>query len=40
MVEYCVGRDGDILKFEGEPLSIIPNGEKLEYGSYINKEES
>lgn len=33
--EYFVDDNGDIMSFPGEPLEILPNGDKLVYGTYI-----
>jgi hypothetical protein len=33
--EYFVGEDGEIASFAGEPLSILPDDETLESGTYI-----
>jgi hypothetical protein len=33
--EYCVDDSGEILSFPGEPLSILPDKEHLDSGSYI-----
>ncbi len=36
--EYCTDR-GDILKFDGEPLKILPEESVLEYGTFIKLYE-
>ena len=36
--EYCHNK-GDILKFEGEPLSILPDNQVFEYGSFVKMYE-
>ena len=33
--EYCVGENGEILSFPGEPLTILPNHESFKSGTYI-----